>query len=75
MSVELSRPEQRHIDLNCLAVIWSTVIRLQKGQKVRIHFKNELPDPTIAHWHGLHVPADVDGHPGDAIPQGRDIRL
>ncbi len=46
------------------------LIRLQRGQKVRIHFKNELPDSSITHWHGLHVPAEVDGHPRYAIGQG-----
>lgn len=39
------------------------VIRLQKGQKVRIHLHNELIQPTVTHWHGLHVPANMDGHP------------
>jgi FtsP/CotA-like multicopper oxidase with cupredoxin domain len=39
------------------------VIRLKKGQKVRIHLHNELIQPTVTHWHGLHVPAEMDGHP------------
>jgi len=39
------------------------VLRLQKGQKVRIHLHNELAQPTVTHWHGLHVPANMDGHP------------
>ena len=43
------------------------IIRLQKGQKVRIHLHNELIQPTVAHWHGLHVPANMDGHPQFAI--------
>jgi FtsP/CotA-like multicopper oxidase with cupredoxin domain len=43
------------------------IIRLQKGQKVRIHLRNELIQPTVAHWHGLHVPAIMDGHPQYAI--------
>jgi FtsP/CotA-like multicopper oxidase with cupredoxin domain len=43
------------------------VIRLQKGQKVRIHLHNQLNEDTITHWHGLHVPAEVDGHPMYAI--------
>jgi FtsP/CotA-like multicopper oxidase with cupredoxin domain len=47
------------------------VIRLQKGQKVRIHFYNELNEDTIAHWHGLHVPAEVDGHPMYAFGSGQ----
>lgn len=47
------------------------VIRLQKGQKVRINFHNKLPEPSITHWHGLHVPADMDGHPMHAISNGQ----
>jgi len=46
------------------------IIRLQKGQKVRIRFRNELMEPTITHWHGLHVPAQMDGHPMYAIDPG-----
>ena len=45
-------------------------IRLQQGQKVRIHLHNLLDEDTITHWHGLHVPADVDGHPMTVIGQG-----
>ena len=48
-------------------------IRVRKGQKVRIHFKNEIPDESIVHWHGLHVPANMDGHPRFVIPQGKNI--
>ncbi|MDF1590124.1 MAG: multicopper oxidase domain-containing protein [Desulfobacterales bacterium] len=47
-------------------------IRIQKGQKVRIHFQNRIPDPSIIHWHGLHVPADMDGHPRYVIPRGEN---
>jgi FtsP/CotA-like multicopper oxidase with cupredoxin domain len=45
-------------------------IRLQKGQKVRIHLHNLLDEDTITHWHGLHVPAEVDGHPMTVIGHG-----
>ena len=47
------------------------IIRLQKGQKVRIHLHNELIQPTVTHWHGLHVPANMDGHPQYAIDPGQ----
>lgn len=47
------------------------VIRLNKGQKVRIHLLNQLDEETITHWHGLHVPAEVDGHPMYAIGSGK----
>lgn len=46
-------------------------LRLRKGQKVRIHFTNELPEESIIHWHGLHVPANMDGHPQYAVGSGQ----
>jgi FtsP/CotA-like multicopper oxidase with cupredoxin domain len=47
------------------------IIRVRKGEKIRIRFKNEIPEETIVHWHGLHVPAIMDGHPRYVIPQGK----
>lgn len=46
-------------------------IRLRRGQQVRIHFLNRLPEPSIVHWHGLDVPAPADGHPRLAVDSGR----
>lgn len=45
-------------------------LNLVRGQKVRIIFYNQLPEPTIAHWHGMHVPQKMDGHPMYAINKG-----
>jgi len=47
------------------------IIRVQRGEKIRIRFTNDIPDETIVHWHGLHVPAVMDGHPRFVIPQGK----
>ena len=47
------------------------IIRAKRGQKLRIHLNNALPEPTIVHWHGLHVPPEMDGHPRDAIGPGK----
>ncbi|MGD8519868.1 MAG: multicopper oxidase domain-containing protein [Desulfobacterales bacterium] len=47
------------------------IIRVHKGQRVRIRFTNDIPQETIVHWHGLHVPADMDGHPRYVIPRGQ----
>jgi hypothetical protein len=46
-------------------------IRLRRGQRVRIDLVNGLPEPTTIHWHGLHVPDDMDGHPRHAIGPGQ----
>ncbi|MBN1454144.1 MAG: multicopper oxidase domain-containing protein [Anaerolineales bacterium] len=45
-------------------------IRAQRGQNMRIHFTNDLPEESIIHWHGLHVPESADGHPRLAIAPG-----
>jgi len=42
-------------------------LRLRKGQKVRIRFRNELPEPSIVHWHGMDMPSAMDGHPHSVI--------
>ena len=47
------------------------IIRTHTGQKVRIRFTNDVADETIVHWHGLHVPADMDGHPRFVIQKGQ----
>jgi len=46
------------------------IIRLQQGQKVRIVLHNGLSQVSVTHWHGLHVPAEMDGHPMYAIDSG-----
>jgi FtsP/CotA-like multicopper oxidase with cupredoxin domain len=46
------------------------ILRFATGQKIRIRLRNELPEPTITHWHGLHVPMLMDGHPMYAIDPG-----
>lgn len=39
------------------------MIRVIEGDKVRIVLKNELPEPTTIHWHGIAVPNAMDGIP------------
>ena len=46
------------------------ILQFRKGEKIRIHFHNELDEPSIVHWHGLHVPEEADGHPHLAIDPG-----
>ena len=46
------------------------ILRCRRGQRVRIRFINSLDKATIAHWHGLHMPEDMDGHPRLAVGPG-----
>ena len=47
------------------------IIRVRKGQRVRIHFENALAEASNIHWHGLHVPDDMDGHPRHTAAPGK----
>jgi manganese oxidase len=47
------------------------MIRVVEGDAVRIILKNELPEATSIHWHGMPVPYDMDGmtvtEPGESF--------
>lgn len=47
------------------------IIKANQGEKIRVRFKNQIPDESIVHWHGLHVPTIMDGHPRYVISQGQ----
>jgi FtsP/CotA-like multicopper oxidase with cupredoxin domain len=44
------------------------LIQARAGDTLVVHFRNELPEPTTIHWHGLRVPADMDGGPHSQAP-------
>lgn len=50
------------------------VLRLRKGDEVQITVENRLDRDTTAHWHGVLVPAAVDGGPHAAIKPGSTWR-
>lgn len=37
------------------------VLEAQQGVPLEIAFTNRLPEPTVIHWHGLRIPAAMDG--------------
>lgn len=48
-------------------------IRATLGDRVKITFKNELDEPSTIHWHGIRVPAAMDGVPmvsQEPVPPG-----
>lgn len=38
-------------------------IRVRRGDRIKIIVRNELPEATTVHWHGLTVPNAMDGVP------------
>ncbi len=43
-------------------------IEARAGDTVRVRFKNSLPEATTIHWHGVRVPAAMDGVPAVQSP-------
>lgn len=46
------------------------------GDRLIVHFKNSLPEPTTIHWHGIRLPATMDGSLAmqQPIPPGGTFR-
>ena len=46
------------------------IFKIKRGGNFAATLQNALDEPTIIHWHGLHVAAYLDGHPIDSIAPG-----
>lgn len=49
---------------------WGPTLFFNKGDVVHLNVKNNLNDSTTLHWHGMHLPAVMDGGPHQVIPPG-----
>lgn len=52
------------------ATFWGPTLFMNKGDTVRMTVINKLNDSTTVHWHGMHLPAVMDGGPHQIIPPG-----
>jgi len=39
----------------------------KRGEHVRVDVTNSLEEPTTVHWHGMHLPAEMDGGPHQMV--------
>jgi FtsP/CotA-like multicopper oxidase with cupredoxin domain len=44
------------------------LIRATVGDRLIVHFTNQLDEPTTIHWHGVRVPIEMDGVPDVSQP-------
>lgn len=49
---------------------WGPTLIMNKGEQVHINLKNKFNDTITIHWHGMHLPAVMDGGPHQTIPPG-----
>ncbi len=47
-------------------------LEVREGDRVTVRFRNELPEATTVHWHGLHLPFDADGSPFHLVAPGEE---
>ena len=47
---------------------WGPTIFVNKGDQIQMNVQNKLKDSVTIHWHGMHLPAVMDGGPHQIIP-------
>jgi FtsP/CotA-like multicopper oxidase with cupredoxin domain len=45
-------------------------LRAERGDRVRVNVTNDVDEATTLHWHGMHLPARMDGGPHQMIDPG-----
>lgn len=67
----------RHGPRNTIARIPNSflgpIFNFRTGQKVQLDFVNNLPEPSVVHFHGLNVPEEMDGHPLYTVAPGQSF--
>ncbi len=46
-------------------------LRAARGEKVQVNFTNSLDEGTTLHWHGMRLPAKMDGGPHQLVAPGQ----
>lgn len=49
---------------------WGPTLIMNQGDDVNIYVHNSMNDSTTLHWHGMHLPAIMDGGPHQVIGRG-----
>lgn len=50
------------------STFWGPTLIMTKGDTVHMNVTNKLNDSSTIHWHGMHLPAVMDGGPHQVIP-------
>lgn len=45
-------------------------LRAKRGERVAVEVTNQLDEATSVHWHGMHLPAAMDGGPHQEVAAG-----
>jgi len=50
---------------------WGPTLVMKKGDDISLNVTNNLSEQTTTHWHGIHLPAEMDGGPMQVIEAGK----
>ena len=50
---------------------WGPTLVMKKGDDISLNVTNNLNEQTTTHWHGIHLPAEMDGGPMQVIEVGK----
>lgn len=64
------KPGNQTITAGINSNFWGPTLFVNKGDVVHMNVTNKLNDSTTIHWHGMHLPAVMDGGPHQVIPAG-----
>jgi len=64
--IRIAGRDARAVTIN--GTVPGPLLRLREGEDVIIRVRNDLPEDTSIHWHGLLVPPEMDGVPGVSFP-------
>src|SRR3546814_17694686 len=62
----------RAIGIN--ATVPAPLVRLKEGQTAKLTVVHDLDEDSSIHWHGLILPFQMDGMPGDGFPGLKPLR-
>jgi FtsP/CotA-like multicopper oxidase with cupredoxin domain len=66
-------PEARTDVLAYNGSVPGPTLEVEEGDRVIVHFRNELDHPTTVHWHGIHLPFAADGSPFHPVAPGEEF--
>jgi FtsP/CotA-like multicopper oxidase with cupredoxin domain len=49
-------------------------LRAKRGERVEVRVRNSLGEASTVHWHGMHLPARMDGGPHQMVEPGAEWR-
>lgn len=63
-------PDRRTRTLGANGPFLGPTLRARRGDRVTVDVRNRLPEDTTLHWHGMLLPAAMDGGPHQMISAG-----